>query len=346
MNTERNAINLYERIRACKKLLVLDLGFLGDAIHLIPALWMIRSALPDITLDVMIADHVKSIFDLTPWIDHVIGYPRFPVGPKWHEDIGRVRSLRKEKYDVVINLNSSDRTSMLTFLTGAKFRLGRVPDRPPMFVKHCFTHMVDVAFRTKPLFKQRFECLVKMGFPTDDIKFPIIIPRQAQEKIDKELRGIDHFVHISPFTTMDVKELPVSILAEAINSLNFEFVISCAANEREKNKLEKLLKLLKRKYICIFPGNLNIVELTALVSRSSLHIGGDSGVLHIALMTDTPSISWFRDYPGNIEWMPDGKKHVQLIGKESPDGIAGISPDDLTKAIIQADVDNHSCLIE
>lgn len=338
MNNKQKAVNLYNQIRSCRKLLVLDLGFLGDAIHLIPSLWMIRSALPDVRLDVMIADHIKSIFDLTPWLNNVIGYPRFPVGPKWYEDIGRVRYLRKQKYDVVINLNGSDRTSILTYLTGAKFRLGRIPDRPPLFVKYCFTNMVEVTFLTKPVFQQRCECLEKMGFPHSEIKFPITIPERAQKKIDMELKNVGNFVHISPFTTEDFRELPVEILADAINSLHFEFIISCAANEREKSKLESLLKLLQRKPARIFAGNLNIVELTALIRRSCLHLGGDSGALHIALMTDTPSISWFRYYRTNKEWMPQGKIHKQLVGDASPDGILGISSDDLVKTIVQLDI--------
>jgi ADP-heptose:LPS heptosyltransferase len=339
MNTNRKIIKFYDQIRSCEKLLVLDLGFLGDAIHLIPSLWMIRSALPNIRLDVMIADHIKSIFDLAPWLDTVIGYPRFPVGPKWHEDFPRIRAMRREKYDAVINLSGSDRTSILTCLTGAKFRLGRVPDRPPLFLKYCFTDMVDVTAGTKPFFQQRCECLEKAGFPKSKIEFPVTIPERAEKKIDMELKNIGNFVHISPFTTMDGKELPVDILADAINSLNFKFIISCAPNDREKHKLENFLKLLKRKPSRIFPGNLSIVELSALIARSSIHLGGDSGAVHIALMTNTPSISWFRDYSGNVEWIPKGNIHKQLIGQESPRGILGISSSDLAKAIVQYEKD-------
>lgn len=336
MNNAREALNSYHQIRSCGKLLVLDLGFLGDAIHLIPSLWMIRSAMPDVRLDVMIADHVKSIFDLTPWVDNVIGYPRFPVGPKWYEDIGRIRSLRKEKYDVVINLNGSDRTSLLTYFTGAKFRLGRVPDRPPAFVKYCFTDMVNVEFHTKPVFRQRCECLEKMGFPKSKIKFPIIIPGHVQQKINLELKDVGKFIHISPFTTAEFRELPLQVLAEAINELTFEFVISCASNEREKSKLEHLLNLLKRRPARIFAGTLNIVELTALIAKSCLHLGGDSGALHIAMMNDTPSIAWFRYFRSNPDWMPQGKIHKQLVGEASPHGILGITADDLIKTIMQS----------
>ncbi len=335
MSHKPETINFYDQIKSCRKLLVLDQGFLGDAIHLIPALWMIRDALSKARLDVMIADHIKSLYDLLPWVDAVIGYPRFPVAPKWYEDIPRILSLRKEKYDAVINLNGSDRTSILTYLTGANFRLGRISDRPPLFLKYCFTNTVFVPFHTTPVFRQRCECLEKTGFPKGEMKFPITIPRQVQNKMDAALKDIGHFVHVSPFTTKDLKELPAGTLADAINAMNFEFVISCAANEREKNKLDVLLNLLKRKPVRVFPGNLNIVELTALIARSCLHLGGDSGALHIAMMAGTPSIAWFRN---NLrqDWIPQGETHRQLIGEASPSGLTGISANDLVHAITES----------
>ena len=95
------------------------------------------------------------------------------------------------------------------------------------------------------------------------------------------------------------------------------------------------MKLLRRPSLRVFPGTLSVNELAALVARSTLHLGGDSGALHIALMTGTPSVSWFRKHPGNIEWIPDGPMHRHLIGEESPSGIKGISTEDLIASIAQ-----------
>jgi len=67
----------------------------------------------------------------------------------------------------------------------------------------------------------------------------------------------------------------------------FWIVYFLCRQREEKSRLARLLKLLKRKPAKIFAGNLSIVELTALIARSSLHLGGDSGALHIALMTNT-----------------------------------------------------------
>ena len=314
-------------------MLVVDLGFLGDTIHMLPGLWSIREGLPHARLDVMVGDHIQSLMGVTPWVDRVLGYPRYPKGPKWYQDIGRVMKLRKEKYDVIINLNGSDRSCFLTFAIGAPYRLGRVPPREKFITNHCFTHRVKVPYRTMPCYLQRWECLKKVGFPNKEPVFNISIPEAVKEKVDKLLAGRRDFVHVSPFTTEDYKGLPLNILARFLNFIEKPLVISCAPSERELKKLHQLLPLLKVKPWRVFEGNLSLQELACVIGSSEKHMGGDSGALHVALMMGVSTLSWFREYPGKVEWLPIGPKHRYLIGEMSPHGLQKISSEDLQNAL-------------
>src|SRR6184192_3594702 len=67
-----------ERTRDAKKVMVLDLGFLGDTIHTLPALWLIRQGYPQAKLHFAVEEHVTSLLECVPWVDRVWGYPRFP----------------------------------------------------------------------------------------------------------------------------------------------------------------------------------------------------------------------------------------------------------------------------
>ena len=107
--------------------MVFGLGFLGDMVHLAPALWMIRQAYPKSELHVGVAAHVASFLECMPWIDRVWGYSRFPKHASLKENLGFVARMRRERFDVLINLNGSDRSSWLTFFSGARERLGRMP---------------------------------------------------------------------------------------------------------------------------------------------------------------------------------------------------------------------------
>jgi ADP-heptose:LPS heptosyltransferase len=48
------------------------------------------------------------------------------------------------------------------------------------------------------------------------------------------------------------------------------------------------------------------------LQRSRLHIGGDSGVLHLAMALGTPTLSMVGEHAGLKEWMPVGERHRQL----------------------------------
>jgi ADP-heptose:LPS heptosyltransferase len=310
--------------------MLLDLGFLGDSIHLLPALWVMRQAYPDAELHVMVSEHVTKIMEVAPWIDKVWGYPRFPRGPKWYQDFGRVQRLRKAKFDVVINLNGSDRSSILTGLSGARWRLGRRPeDGGPEFWSAMFTHIVEHPYKTELVSTQRWHCLKKAGFPGDSPEVHIEIPASAKASALKKAGGEGGSIHVSPFTTEDYKELPSEQLAALLNEIHRRFpdkkiTLTCAGNERERAKMSALLAALDFQPWRVFAGDLDLLELAAIVQASCLHLGGDSGGLHVAWMTGVPTVAWFRRYEGLADWQPVGDLHRSVIGERATKGLVGI----------------------
>jgi len=121
-------INFLERTRNARKIMFFGLGFLGDMVHSLPALWMLRQAYPQAQLHVGIAAHVASFLECAPWVDRVWDYPRFPKHATLNENLDFVRRMRRERFDALISLNSSDRSSWLAFFSGARDRLGRAPN--------------------------------------------------------------------------------------------------------------------------------------------------------------------------------------------------------------------------
>jgi ADP-heptose:LPS heptosyltransferase len=320
----------FEATRGARRVMLLDLGFLGDSIHLLPALWVLRQAYPDAELHVMVSEHVTKIMEVAPWIDRVWGYPRFPRGPKWYQDFGRIRRLRAAKFDVVVNLNGSDRSSILTGLSGARWRLGRRPeDSGPVFWSSMFTHIVEHPYKAELISTQRWHCLKKAGFPSDMPEVRIEIPAEAKQRAMQKAGDEGGFIHVSPFTTEDYKELPSAHMLELLQQIHRCFpdkklILTCAGNEREKTKMSSLLATLDFQPWRVFAGDLDLLELAALMEMSDLHLGGDSGGLHVAWMTGISTITWFRRYNGLADWQPVGDHHRSVIGERTPLGLSGI----------------------
>ncbi len=335
-----DAQTFLQRTHGAKKVMVLDLGFLGDTVHLLPALWMVRQAYPHAKLHVTVAAHIASFMDCVPWVDRVWGYMRYPRHATLGENLDMIRRLRREKFDVLINLNGSDRSSWLTFLSGASERLGRMPDNGgPPFWKQMFTTHIQYPFGAEPVYLQRCRCLEKAGFPFAQPEFHVeIAPDNLHAaEITETERGT--YFHISPFTTADYKELPPNQLVELIAALakNFpekKMALSCAPTPRELAKMEKLLALLPQRPWRVFAGNLNLIEIAAVIKHSALHFCGDTGTLHLAVMTQTPVVTWFWPNPGIRAWVPDNKKCQAIVGSNPPGEtfLNGIATDQVVEA--------------
>ena len=332
--------NFIERTRLARKVMVLDLGFLGDTIHLLPALWMVRQAYPQAELHVAVATHITSLMDCVPWVDRVWGYMRYPRHATLKENWQMVSRLRREKFDVLINLNGSDRSSWLTFFSGARERLGRAPDDGgPPFWRQMFTAHVECPPAQEPVYFLKCRCLAKAGFPFTRPEFHIEILPENLRAADISPTDAGTYFHISPFTTADYKELSPEQLAEFITALGKNFpgkklALSCAPTERERKKMAELLALLPQKPWRVFAGNLNLTQITAVIRHSALHFCGDTGTLHLAVMTQTPVVAWFWPNPGLREWVPTGKKYRVIVGANESDAshLGKFSTDDLIAA--------------
>jgi ADP-heptose:LPS heptosyltransferase len=333
-------LNFFKKTNTAKKILVLDLGFLGDTVHLIPALWMIKGSYIDATIDVAVSANVTSLLDCFPWINKAWGYSRYPKHATLAESFSFVKSLRKEKYDVVINLNGSDRSGWLTVLCGAPKRLGRLTSRGERRVsKLFFTDYIQYPFDLEPIFVQRCRCLEKAGLSYIEPNFHCEVKPEFLEGTGVHLDDDQQYFHVSPFTTADRKELPLSVLIELINGMNEKWpskkiVLSCAPIEREQKKMEELVSHLSFTPWRVYKGTLNLVQLTAVIKHSAFHLSGDTGPMHIAVMTQTPSISWFQPTK-SMDWIPQGVNHKVLFGTDgySFSNIQGVSANNVLNEV-------------
>jgi len=318
------AADFFPRTRAAKKVMVLDLGFLGDTVHLLPALWMVRQAYPQAELHVAVSTHVTSLMDCVPWVNRTWGYMRFPRHATLRESFQMVAALRREKFDVLINLNGSDRSSWLTFLSGASERLGRMPgDGGPPFWRRMFTAHVEHPFKPEPVYVQRCRCLEKAGFPPAPPEFHAEIAAEHLRAAEISEADTGTYFHVSPFTTADYKEMPPAQTAEFIAGLGEIFpekkiVLSCAPTEREQKKMTELLALLPHRPWRVLAGNLNLTQIAAVIQHSALHFCGDTGTLHLAAMTSTPTVAWFWPNPALRQWIPVGEKYRVIVGENEP----------------------------
>src|ERR1051326_2952865 len=116
--------NFYNESRGARKIIVIDLGYLGDSIHLLPALWEIKDKYPKAELHVGSAPIGSEFLAMAPCVDRTWPLARSPRGTPWAEQWRWIREVRRQRFDVAFNFSGTDRTIFLTALTGARWRVG------------------------------------------------------------------------------------------------------------------------------------------------------------------------------------------------------------------------------
>jgi ADP-heptose:LPS heptosyltransferase len=307
--------SFFERTRAAKKIIVIDFGFLGDSVHLVPALWEIKSNYPGAEVHTLSATVGAEMLALAPCVDRPWAIPLTAKSPPWWKHWDVLRALRRERFDVAFNFTGSDRSIFATAFIGASRTLAIEPNR-----KHFWNRWVRAEWRARgtrdmPVYEQRRQLLAAGGLSLQAPRFNLRIPADARQWAQTAVAADS--VHLSINASAPVKEWPLEHWIELAKRLlaadpAIELIASASAKPREQERLKMLGRAVDNPRLRCIEGP-EIARLAALLQRCRLQIGADSGVLHLAMALGVPTLTVFRQYNGLQEWMPTGKEHRHFV---------------------------------
>jgi ADP-heptose:LPS heptosyltransferase len=207
----------------------------------------------------------------------------------------------------VVDFHGGPRGSWLTWLTGAKRRIGyTVAGRSWMY-----TTAVPRPRELRPRHsvENQWDLLEQLGVPPPDpARDALEMPEDAAARADVDRRlaaaGVAEgarivVMHVSagnPFRRWPVESFAAVAAALVMRDPSRAVVLTSGPSER--TAAEDVGELARagagqagRRILRI--GELSLTELRALVGRAALYIGGDSGPLHIAGTTRTPVVGLF-----------------------------------------------------
>jgi len=342
--------HLYSRTRNARKVIVVDLGFLGDTVHLVPPLWELKRNYAGAELHVLTSTVGQEVLRLAPCVDRVWGLEMFRETRTLRQQWSVLRALRRERFDVAFNFSGADRTNFMTALTGARWRVAHRGGRWHFYNSWVIRDWIPRQDPNQLVSEQRRQMLVACGLSLEPARFDLRIDNASDRWAAGIVRGPT--VHVSPNSNKAVKEWPLDHYISLVNSIlaiepPLNIVISGTARERERARLDGLAAKLKSDRIHFLAGGVSISQLAALLARCLLHIGSDSGVLHLAFALQLPTISFLREQPNFGAFMPTGPTHRVfavpcgcLDGPHAPceklqraECLAQIQPDKVVEAV-------------
>jgi heptosyltransferase-1 len=295
-----------------KKVLVVDLGFLGDTVHSIPALRALSAQ--GARVDVMTTPVGSEVLSMVPEIHRVWVTPLRKPSPPWWQGVAQLRQIRAQKYHSALTFSGADRGLVCVALSGARERIAATQRHRWWHGLLPLTKTISAPLQNQPLFRQKIETLRSLGWSGDPPDWSLQISSEMEKRVSPSLTQPTVYLSVSAYGSPH-KEWPLKSWAEMVRRVwekrpEIKFLIGFAASQREEDRARQLGQLLGNPAgLQVLDSPPSLVELASILRRAVCFVGLDSGVLHFAVALGRPTVSIFRDYAGKLEWAPEGKTH-------------------------------------
>jgi heptosyltransferase-1 len=321
------------------RIAIVKLSSLGDVIHALPVARALRRAYPDAHLTWIVETRAHAVLRDHPDLDAVLPVDtrlwrrliRRPAGARlvWQRLASLQAGIRAARFDVTLDAQGLIKSGLLTASTGAPLRIGFSPAWCGEWPNSLFTNRhVTPPRDAEHVVEQYLALLAPLGVAGSAPEFHIPARPDAERRMEAFLAGQgiardDTLVALNPGASRESKRWPVPhmrLLAERLAAERGARVL-VLWGPGEIERAREILGGLSRPALLAPPTDLD--ELTALLRRSALLVGGDTGPLHLAAALGTPCLGLYGPTPARRN-RPYGS-HCR--GLQSPDGtMAGLDP--------------------
>jgi len=301
-------------------ILIIKLSAIGDVVHSLPLLEVLRGRFPDARIDWVIEEAASNIVEGHPDLDELIVFPRKSwldrcIRKREYINIGKelvtfFKKLRGREYHVVIDLQGLLKSGVLTFFArgSRKIGLNGAREGSSFFVKE------RVSFPGPDIHAlDRYLCVAKHLGAVDPVwngKIPIY--DTDKRYVDDLLVGLEAncaLVAINPMAKWESKLWDLerfACLADVINK-NLGATSIFTGSKSDKIAIEKIVAGMTTKALNL-AGKTNLKQLAYLYGKCKVVVSTDTGPMHMAAAMGSSVVGIFGP-TSPLRTGPYGRKH-------------------------------------
>ena len=287
------------------KVLIVRLRLIGDVVLTTPLLHALRRRYPDARLTYLVEPAALPVIRGNPNLTNIVVAPKRRGLARVRDDLAIARQLRRQRFDVAIDLHGGPRAAWFTWASRAPMRIGYAIKGRAWMYTHVIDRPADESPRASVMNQWDLLAPLDVG-PPDPARDPLEMVEDAQAAafVERRLREARitpaHpiiVVHVSagnPFRRWPRESFEALVVALARRDPSRRIILTSGPSDASAAKaiVDGARAALGPSAAAVPEvGEFDLAELRALVGRAAVYIGGDSGPLHIAGTTTTPIVA-------------------------------------------------------
>lgn len=309
-----------------KKILIIQTASIGDVILATPVLEGLHAAYPSADIDLLIKKGMEGLFKGHPFTGNLIIWDK----SEKYRDASRIFSeIRKNKYDLIVNLQRFALTGLLTACSGATTTVGFSKNPFSFLFTKSIPHRIGKGVHEVERNLSLIQPLITANQRAKDFGLPhrpSLYPAPTDEATVAQYKK-QSYVTISPASLWYTKQYPVKKWAGLMQSLPPGLMVYLLGSASDTSLCDEIRTLSGRENIVILAGILSLLESAALMRDATMNYTNDSAPMHLASAVNAPTaviycstIPEFGFGPLSVnQWIIQSDKHLTC----KPCGIHG-----------------------
>lgn len=267
--------------KALDKILIIQTAFIGDVILATVVIEALCSEYPNAQIDMLIRKGNEGLLQNHPKLSKIWIWEK--KSNKLRAQIKLIKQFRKEKYDVVINLQRFLSSGIFTVFSGAKTTIGF--DKNPLSL--LFTHRLPHKIAKGVHEVDRNLSLLSPLFAIKETKMKLYPSKKDFEKMSEY--KIKPYMVIAPTSVWYTKQFPQNKWIEFIDRIEKDLNIYLIGGPDDFLKIEEIISKTSNVNCINLSGKLSLLESTALMKDAKMNYVNDSAPMHLASAINAPT---------------------------------------------------------
>ncbi len=298
-----------------EKILIIRLSSLGDILLTTPLIRALRKRFPQAQIDFVVKAQFAEVLYNNPYLNQI-----HTLDPKsnWPSLKKLKKRLRKENYDVILDLHKNFRSFFLRNLAGKAQIFGY---RKYILKRLLLIYLgVNLYTKIKPVYLRYQDAAAPLGIKEEPFGLDFVVTKEVEHRIIERLKNKGWVpdkltIGVAPGAGFFTKRWPAERFARLadvlIEKLNAQILILGGVDdEHVSNTMENAMRFDAMN----FSGSRSIQETGAAMKQCTMIVSNDSGLMHLAQALNKPVVAIFGSTTRELGFFPQGE-NARIVEK-------------------------------